>query len=152
MKQISRRKLLIMAGGIGVGALAVGFAKRQSDARSFVQAIIYRKVPGIIFEGVDLDLLVEDIALATTGKSGMLSYDAFKHVVGVAVDSEFVASIKDPIVRRIVAAYEYPVMSAFFMATDFFPEGYRVGRKISYLHSSDPYLGCGNPLARFDDA
>ena len=126
------------------------FAQKESDVRSYVQAIIYRNIPHITFDGTDLDRFVEDITLANS--SNFPSYNWFKSLVGRSINSDFLTSIQNPMVKRIVAGYEYPVMTAFFMATDFFPEGYRKGRRISFVHSADPYLAkCGNPLARFDD-
>jgi hypothetical protein len=152
--KILRRTLLISAGVCATGLFAgvAQFASRQIDARSYVQAIIYRNVPGIIFEGTNLDQLVEDITNITESMSAIQSYDWFKTMIGKTVDSDFVASIHNPTVQRMVAAYEIPIMTAFFMATDFFPEGYKEGRRISFVRSSDPYIAkCCNPLARFDE-
>ena len=67
-----------------------------------------------------------------------MSYAWLKNVVGKAINSDFVASLQNPMVQRMVNGYEYPVMAAFFMATDFFPEGYRKGRRISFVHSVRP--------------
>lgn len=151
--KISRRTFMLSAGGIGMAGLFAGllkFAQKESDVRSYVQAIIYRNIPDITFDGADLDQFVEDIA--QDNSSSFLSYNWFKSLVGRSINSDFLTSIQNPMVRRLVAGYEYPVMTAFFMATDFFPEGYRKGRRISFIHSADPYLAkCGNPIARFDD-
>ncbi len=144
---------MISAGGVcaaGLFACLMKFAERQNDMHSYVQSIIYRNIPDIIFDGNDLDQLVEDIT-RTNGRS-FLSYDWFKGVIGKTVNSNFVTSMQNPVVRRMVAGYEYPIMIAFFMASDFFPLGYLKGRRVSFVRSSDPYRSvCGNPFAEFDE-
>lgn len=154
MTMMMRRTFLVSAAGLCATGLVAGVAKftdRQIDERSYVQAIIYRNVPGIIFDGEDLDRLVEDIVSITESKSTVLSYNWFKSVIGRTIDSDFIDSLQSPTIQRVVAAYEIPVMTAFFMTTDFFPEGYQKGRRISFLRSSDPYIAkCCNPLANFD--
>lgn len=144
---------MISAGGVCSAGLFAGlmkFAERQNDVHSYVQSIIYRNIPDIIFDGNDLDQLVEDIARMNEGN--FLSYDWFKGVIGKTVNSNFVTSMQNPVVRHIVAGYEYPIMVAFFMASDFFPLGYLKGRRISFVRSSDPYRSiCGNPFAKFDE-
>jgi hypothetical protein len=151
--KISRRDFMISAGGVCSAGLFAGlmkFAERQNDVHSYVQSIIYRNIPDIIFDGNDLDQLVEDIARMNEGN--FRSYDWFKGVIGKTVNSNFVTSMQNPVVRHIVAGYEYPIMVAFFMASDFFPLGYLKGRRISFVRSSDPYRSiCGNPFAKFDE-
>jgi len=149
--RISRRTLVVGGlCGVGLSAGLIEFAERQMNVRGYVQAIIYRNIPGIIFDGADLDQLVEDLARAPG--PNILSYEWFKDVVGKTVDSEFVDSIQNERVRRMTTAYQHPILNAFFMATDFFPEGYREGRQISFVRSSDPYVAkCCNPLAIFDN-
>ena len=151
--KLLRRTFLISAGGFCTAGLFAGlikFAEKQSDVGSYIQAIVYRNIPGIIFDGADLDQFTEDFVQSKGLK--FLSYNWFKTVVGKTINSDFVTSSQNQIVQHVVAGYEYPVMSAFFMATDFYPGGYRKGRRIAFVHSADPYLAnCGNPLAQFDD-
>lgn len=142
----SRRWIL----GCGLAALAAGAAALPllpASRRRMVQGVVYRYVPGIIFDGDDLTNFAGYIrrrvlSRKSKGLRGLEYYGA----TFLLYHSAMTAELMGP--SAFVSDIDQSILDAFFLCTDFWDGPYQAGRRISMVRPPDPYeAGCLNPLA-----
>jgi hypothetical protein len=148
--KIGRRSLilggglsLLCAAALGSGALSFTPATR----RLLVQRVIYFYVPGIIFEGEDLEAVTKYIHRAQLtrrmgGLRRLISYGMATPVIHTPALAGL--ATPTPTMREI----DQEIVNTFFLCTDFWETPHVPGRRIRVVRPPDPYeAGCSNPLA-----
>lgn len=142
---------MLLAGGGAAAALgaagAAAVLSMPALRRRLVQQVIYRHVPGIIFDGDDLAGFADHInATLLSRREGGLRRLIRYGVGSVAMHSAPGRRLVQP--SPFMAEIDREIVSSFFLCTDFWQEPRRPRRRVLLVRSPDPYeAGCSNPLA-----
>jgi hypothetical protein len=134
---------LLCAAALGTGLLSFTPAMR----RLLVQRVIYFYVPGIVFEGDDLEAVTEYIhRVQLTRRNGgmrrLIGYGMATPVIHTPALAGFAAPT--PTMLEI----DQEIINTFFLCTDFWEAPQVPGRRIRVVRPPDPYdAGCSNPFA-----
>ncbi len=129
---ISRRKLLW--GGLGAVVAVGGFAFFAGGITDAVRRVLRRELPHVTMSDEDVQALANDLV----------------DVYGMTPKALAGFTVLDLGEGTPMAHIEWRILTHVFLTTDFFDDP-KTPREIVFLGSADPYTGCANRMARFDD-
>lgn len=146
-----QRRTLLLGGGLGLlcaaafGAGVLSFT--PATRRLLVQRVIYFYVPGVVFDGEDLQAVTEYIHRSQL----MRRNGGLRRLIGYGLATPVVhtpalAGLAEP--TASMQEIDQEIVNTFFLCTDFWEAPQTSGRRIKVVRPPDPYeAGCSNPLA-----
>lgn len=129
---ISRRTMIW--GGLGAVVVVGGWAFFAGGIAAAVRRVLQRELPQVSMSDDDVQALADDLV----------------HVYGMAPRALAGFTVLELGDDTPLAHIEWRILTHVFLTTDFFDDP-TTPRRIVYLGSADPYTGCANHLARFDE-